>query len=262
MPLPSGRRCPLRCPRRSSGDGPWGPCYRCATAAHGGCAQLRGVPSSSTWPTCSSAWRTPSRTQTALVAGARRLTFAELDARANRLAHALAAAGIAPGTASACSWPTAPSTSRPCSACFKVRAVPVNVNYRYVASELRYLYDDAGLVGLVFHGRFAPAVADALERLAPATPGPRGGRRRAAARAGRRLRGRAGRPGGRARVPGRGRPTTSTASTPAAPPGSPRASCGATRTSSSPPWAAATPSRSAMPSPLPRSWPGACCAPG
>ena len=35
-------------------------------------------------------------------------------------------------------------------ACYKARAVPINVNYRYVADELRYLCDDADLVAL-FH---------------------------------------------------------------------------------------------------------------
>ena len=30
--------------------------------------------------------------------------------------------------------------------CLKIRAVPVNVNFRYVAEELRYLYDNADLV--------------------------------------------------------------------------------------------------------------------
>ena len=35
-------------------------------------------------------------------------------------------------------------------ACYKARAVPINVNYRYVAEELQYLCDDADLVAL-FH---------------------------------------------------------------------------------------------------------------
>ena len=34
-------------------------------------------------------------------------------------------------------------------ACFKVRAVPININYRYVAAELRPLFADAGVVGVV-----------------------------------------------------------------------------------------------------------------
>ena len=62
-------------------------------------------------------------------------------------------------------------------ACFKIRAVPVNVNYRYVSAELRYLYEDAGLVGLVFHSRFAPAVGDALAGRARTPDAARGTRR-------------------------------------------------------------------------------------
>src|SRR5436853_630369 len=47
-------------------------------------------------------------------------------------------------------------------AAFKLRAVPVNVNYRYVERELAYLYDNADLAGLVVHRRFAPVVAAVL----------------------------------------------------------------------------------------------------
>ena len=103
--------------------------------------------------------------QTALVAGARRLTYAELDARANRLAHALAAAGVRTGDRVGLQLTNGTEYIEGMLGCFKIRAVPVNVNYRYMASELRYLYDDASLVGLLFHSRFGPAVADALEAL-------------------------------------------------------------------------------------------------
>ena len=39
---------------------------------------------------------------------------------------------------------------------YKARAVPFNVNYRYVAEELRYLFADSNARGVVFHSRFAP----------------------------------------------------------------------------------------------------------
>ncbi|MGD8862413.1 MAG: acyl-CoA synthetase [Myxococcales bacterium] len=42
---------------------------------------------------------------------------------------------------------------------FKTRAVPFNVNYRYVEEELRYLMDDAGARAVVYHARVAPMVA-------------------------------------------------------------------------------------------------------
>ena len=93
----------------------------------------------------------------ALVCGDRRLTFAQLEERANRLAHHLLRIGVSPATTSACSSTTAPSTSTTMVACFKVRAVPVNVNYRYVEEELLYLFNDADLVALVHDTEFTAA---------------------------------------------------------------------------------------------------------
>jgi acyl-CoA synthetase (AMP-forming)/AMP-acid ligase II len=100
--------------------------------------------------------------QLAIVADDRRLDYGALDGRANRLAHHLADAGVGPGERVGLQLANGTEYLEGMLACFKIRAVPVNVNYRYVASELRYLYHDAGLVGLLFHSRFAPAVTDAL----------------------------------------------------------------------------------------------------
>ena len=102
----------------------------------------------------------------AIVAGARRLTYAELDARADRLAHHLAASGVGPGDTVGIQLANGTEYVEAMLACFKIRAVPVNVNYRYVTRELEYLYRDAGLVALIFHRRFAPAVVPALDALA------------------------------------------------------------------------------------------------
>ena len=103
---------------------------------------------------------------TALVSGDRRLTYRELDRRADRLAHHLAAAGVGPGDRFGVQLANGTEYVETMLACFKIRAVPVNVNYRYVSRELAHLYADAGLVGLVFHRRFAPAVTGALGALA------------------------------------------------------------------------------------------------
>ncbi len=100
--------------------------------------------------------------QPAIVAGERRLTYSELDNRANRLAHHFVGAGIGPGDRVGLQLTNGTEYLEGMLACFKIRAVPVNVNYRYVTTELRYLYEDAGLVGLVFHSRFASAITDAL----------------------------------------------------------------------------------------------------
>src|SRR5207249_2219237 len=45
-------------------------------------------------------------------------------------------------------------------AAYKLRAVAINVNYRYVDEELAYLFDNADLAGVVLQGRFAPRVAN------------------------------------------------------------------------------------------------------
>ena len=61
--------------------------------------------------------------------------------------------------------------------CFKARAVPINVNYRYVADELRYLFDNADLVALVYEARVRPARGERAPRPPPARA-PRRARRR------------------------------------------------------------------------------------
>jgi fatty-acyl-CoA synthase len=100
--------------------------------------------------------------QTAMVSGSRRLSYAELDQRANRLAHYVERLGIGPGDRVGLQLVNGTEYIESMLACFKIRAVPVNVNYRYQAGELAYLYRNAGLMGLIFHGRFAPAVTDAF----------------------------------------------------------------------------------------------------
>ena len=48
---------------------------------------------------------------------------------------------------------------------FKARAAPFNVNYRYVAEELRYLLDNASAKVVVYHAAFAPILAEVLPDL-------------------------------------------------------------------------------------------------
>ncbi|MCB5910590.1 acyl-CoA synthetase [Streptomyces pinistramenti] len=94
----------------------------------------------------------------------RRLTYAELDRAANRLAHHLAGRGIGPGQHVGLHLYNGIEYLQALYACLKIRAVPVNVNYRYVEEELAYLYRDADLAGLVFDGEFTARVAAALPR--------------------------------------------------------------------------------------------------
>lgn len=97
----------------------------------------------------------------------RRLTYAELDAAANRIAHHLIDAGIRPGEHLGLHLYNGVEYLQTVLGALKARIVPVNVNYRYVEEELVYLYRDADLAALVFDGEFDERVAAA----APQAPG-------------------------------------------------------------------------------------------
>ncbi len=125
--------------------------------------------------------RVPERT--ALVCGPARRTYGELDARADRLAHHLRAAGIGPGDRVALDLRNAPEYHEAMIAAFKLRAVPVNVNFRYVAGELRHVLEVSRASALIYHRSVADAVAGvgdlvedmvtvlAVDDLDDATPG-------------------------------------------------------------------------------------------
>jgi acyl-CoA synthetase (AMP-forming)/AMP-acid ligase II len=94
----------------------------------------------------------------ALICGDRRLTYAELEDRSNRLAHHLLSIGVKPGDHIGVQLYNCTEYVETMIACFKVRAVPVNVNYRYVEEELLYLFKDADLVVLVHDTEFTARI--------------------------------------------------------------------------------------------------------
>ncbi len=102
----------------------------------------------------------------ALVAGDRRLTFAQLDERANRVANYLRDVGVEPGQHVGIYAYNRAEWMESMFGCFKARAVPINVNYRYVAEEIRYLFENADIVALIYEAEFGPQVASVLPTLA------------------------------------------------------------------------------------------------
>jgi 3-oxocholest-4-en-26-oate---CoA ligase len=101
----------------------------------------------------------------ALATPARRLTYAELDERANRLAHHLAAQGIGAGDHVGLQLLNGTEYVEGMLAAFKLRAVPVNINHRYVERELLHLFTDADLVALIVHGAFTERVANLVDQV-------------------------------------------------------------------------------------------------
>ena len=92
-------------------------------------------------------------------------TYAQLEERANRLAHHLQAQGIGPGDHVGIYGMNSHAFVETIFAAYKLRAVPINVNYRYVEAELRYLFDNADLVALVHDAQFAPRIAAVRDSL-------------------------------------------------------------------------------------------------
>jgi acyl-CoA synthetase (AMP-forming)/AMP-acid ligase II len=101
----------------------------------------------------------------AVVCGDRRLSYAGLEERANRLAHHLSAASVGPGDHVACYLPNGPEYLEAMLAAHKLRAATVNVNWRYVADELRYLLTDSDAKAIVYDTRFAPILAKVVDDL-------------------------------------------------------------------------------------------------
>ncbi|MGH9214123.1 MAG: acyl-CoA synthetase [Acidimicrobiales bacterium] len=92
------------------------------------------------------------------------MSYAELDGRANRFAHHLLSQGFGIGDHIGIYAVNSRQWIEAMLGTFKIRAVPINVNYRYVTDELLYLLDNADLVALVFDQGLAPWVAAVADR--------------------------------------------------------------------------------------------------
>ena len=162
----------------------------------------------------------------ALICGDEQLTYAELEEKANRLAHYLVDQGVKKDDKVGLYCRNRIEIVIAMLGIVKAGAILVNVNFRYVEGELNYLFENSDMVALVHERRYADRVANVL----PETPNvktvlvvedgsattttsataassstPRSSRARPSA------------------TSASAAPTTSTCSTPAAPPASPRA---------------------------------------
>jgi long-chain acyl-CoA synthetase len=100
--------------------------------------------------------------QLALVDGARRWTYAELEAWANRVAHGLAARGYTAGDALALASGNSAEFLAVYYACAKLGVVCVPVNLGWRADEVAYVLGHSRARGLAVEAQLVGAVAEAL----------------------------------------------------------------------------------------------------
>ncbi len=108
----------------------------------------------------------------ALVGNDRRVSWAQFDDRATRLAwHLKAAAGAEPGDRIAIDLTNRPEYLETFFAALKLGCVPVNVNFRYTVTELQYLLENSDAKAVVHGPEFAASVGSAAEQIgAPSRP--------------------------------------------------------------------------------------------
>ena len=82
----------------------------------------------------------------------RTFTWAQFDRRADGVARALLDAGLGPHAKVSQLLFNGPEYLEIHLACSKAGFVPVNANYRYTGGELHYLWDNADVEAVVFHG--------------------------------------------------------------------------------------------------------------
>ncbi|MGX6510639.1 acyl-CoA synthetase [Rhodococcus sp. SJ-2] len=102
----------------------------------------------------------------ALASDGRELTYAQLEERTNRLGHYLQEEGVAPGDKVGIYSRNTIEAVEAMIAVFKIRAVVVNINFRYVENELQHIFEDSDMVALIHERRYADKVANVL----PTTP--------------------------------------------------------------------------------------------
>ena len=90
------------------------------------------------------------------------ITYSQLDRRSNQLAHYLASHGVGERDHVGIYGRNSIELIETFLACYKLRAIAVNINYRYVDAELRYLFTEAELVALVHDRQFSARVAGLL----------------------------------------------------------------------------------------------------
>ena len=105
----------------------------------------------------------------ALTYEGRDLTYAEFDREATQVGHLFAAHGVAAGEHVAIFLKNSVEHVTSILGLIKIRAVPINVNYRYTPAELEYIFTNSDSVAVVVelpeHQRVLASLFDACPKV-------------------------------------------------------------------------------------------------
>ena len=100
----------------------------------------------------------------ALVIGKTKLTYSELDKRSNQAAAMLQSIGIKREDHIGIYAFNCTEWIETMIGAYKIGAIPININYRYVEEELAYLIDNADIVAMVYQEQFGSLLKNIKER--------------------------------------------------------------------------------------------------
>ena len=98
----------------------------------------------------------------ALICGEEQLTYTQLEEKANRLAHYLQERGVKKDDKVGLYCRNRIEIVIAMVGIVKAGAILVNINYRYVEGELRYLFENSDMVALVHERQYSDRVANVL----------------------------------------------------------------------------------------------------
>jgi acyl-CoA synthetase (AMP-forming)/AMP-acid ligase II len=98
-----------------------------------------------------------------LIDARRQATYREFDERTTRLAHTLADMGVQAGDHVGILATNCIEWAEAAFAAYKLRASVVNINFRYVEEELRYIFQNSDVVALFYMREYGPLVAAAKD---------------------------------------------------------------------------------------------------
>ncbi|WP_285028929.1 acyl-CoA synthetase [Mycolicibacterium sp. lyk4-40-TYG-92] len=101
----------------------------------------------------------------ALICGDEKLTYAQLEEKANRLAHYLQSQGVQKDDKVGLYCRNRIEIVIGMLGIVKAGAILVNVNFRYVEGELKYLFENSDMVALIHERQYSDRVANVLPEL-------------------------------------------------------------------------------------------------